>query len=400
MKKQSGYARAIFIILLFISILAVVILMRYTASVILPICIAVLLSFVLEPLIRFLNNKCHIPWAPCVVIVLIGVFLILLSVGSLLFSSLKTILELYPKYEERFTTVYSTVAGIFKLPFDADTSLIDNLWNQLGVRTAVQNFAVSLSSFLISFSKNLFMVILFMLFFLLELRFIKQKVEYALEDQLQGRVASIAKSIIHQITKYMSVKFFISFLTGLLMYIVTLTAKMDFPIVWGFMAFVLNFIPSFGSIISGFLTALFALVQFWPTPGPFLYVTIIDIVINMVLGNVIEPRVQGRNLGLSPFVLITSLTIWGWIWGFAGLILGVPMMVIVKIICENVELLHPLSILMGTFPIGVKTSKKQDSSSSSVETDCKTNTVNADNSSNTVVTTDKTSEKIADDTDK
>ena len=72
--------------------------------------------------------------------------------------------------------------------------------------------------------------------------------------------------------------------------------------------------------------------------------------INFCLGNIIEPRVQGKNLGLSPFVIIASLSMWGYIWGFVGLILAVPMMVTLKIICENFSILQPISIFIGNFP--------------------------------------------------
>ena len=72
--------------------------------------------------------------------------------------------------------------------------------------------------------------------------------------------------------------------------------------------------------------------------------------INFCLGNIIEPRVQGKNLGLSPFIIIASLSVWGYIWGFVGLILAVPMMVTLKIVCENFSLLQPMSVIIGSFP--------------------------------------------------
>ena len=69
--------------------------------------------------------------------------------------------------------------------------------------------------------------------------------------------------------------------------------------------------------------------------------------VNMVLGNIIEPRTEGKHLGLSPFVILVSLSIFGWIWGFAGMIIAVPMTVIIKIICENVSFLHGIAVLLG-----------------------------------------------------
>jgi predicted PurR-regulated permease PerM len=81
--------------------------------------------------------------------------------------------------------------------------------------------------------------------------------------------------------------------------------------------------------------------------------------VNQILGNFIEPRVQGRNLGLSPFLILVSLSIWGWIWGFVGMILAVPMMVILKIVCENVSFLRPLSIMMGSASSITKNKEKK-----------------------------------------
>jgi predicted PurR-regulated permease PerM len=111
----------------------------------------------------------------------------------------------------------------------------------------------------------------------------------------------------------------------------------------------LNFIPNIGSLVSWAGTTLFALVQFWPEPGPILAAGTVMLAVNFILGNAVEPKIQGDNLGLSPFVIVASLVGWGWLWGFAGLVLAVPMTVIIKIVCENVPILEPVSILLGSY---------------------------------------------------
>jgi predicted PurR-regulated permease PerM len=123
---------------------------------------------------------------------------------------------------------------------------------------------------------------------------------------------------------------------------------LEFALVWGFVQFILNFIPNIGSITAGVGVTLFALVQFWPEPGPIFTSALIMLGANMIIGNALEPKIMGDNLGLSPVVVLLSLMIWGWIWGFAGMILGVPMMVIIKILCENIPVLEPLSVLLGS----------------------------------------------------
>jgi predicted PurR-regulated permease PerM len=80
---------------------------------------------------------------------------------------------------------------------------------------------------------------------------------------------------------------------------------------------------------------------------------------NMVLGNVVEPRIQGRNLGISPFLILASLLLWGWVWGFIGMILAVPMLVIMKLVCDNVDFLNPVGILIGNLA-SAKTAQSSD----------------------------------------
>lgn len=349
MKKLSNFARPSFLLLLFLTIIIGAAVLKATADILIPVTIAMLISLVFEPLIITFNKKFKIPWIICIIIVLSIVIMSVFFIASLLFTSIRTIVVLYPKYENRFMLIYKNIADILVLPYNAEDSLFENLWSQLGIRQALQNYAFSLSNSLISFLKDLTLVTLFAIFFLLDLRYLRKRLEFAFEGENKGKITVMITDIIQQVTRYISVKFFISLLTGLIVLAGTLAVGMDFPVLWGFLAFILNFIPSFGSIISGVLTSVFALVQFWPHPAPVIFVAALMLSVNFILGNFLEPRIQGRNLGLSPFVIIVSLSFWGWLWGFTGLLVGVPMMVILKIICENVSILHPVSILIGNY---------------------------------------------------
>jgi predicted PurR-regulated permease PerM len=123
---------------------------------------------------------------------------------------------------------------------------------------------------------------------------------------------------------------------------------LEFAIVWGVFQFFLNFIPTLGSIAGGVIISLFALIQFWPEPGPVIVVVVIILAVNLILSNILDPKLIGDHVGLSPLVILVSLSIWGYIWGFAGMVLAVPMTVIIKIICENIPILEPFSILLGS----------------------------------------------------
>jgi predicted PurR-regulated permease PerM len=124
--------------------------------------------------------------------------------------------------------------------------------------------------------------------------------------------------------------------------------KVDFAITWGVLAFILNFIPTIGSIISSFPPILLALVQFHPAVGHAVAVALGLLAIQMVMGNFLSPKLMGDNLNLSPVVVLLFLLFWGWLWGVVGALLSVPLASIIKITCENVPQLHMISTFMGS----------------------------------------------------
>jgi predicted PurR-regulated permease PerM len=186
-------------------------------------------------------------------------------------------------------------------------------------------------------------------FILLEMRLTKRKLHYAFKENRE-KVTRISNQIINQTMRYISIKFFISLSTGILCGLASLIIGLDFPIVWGFLAFIMNFIPIFGSIISVGLTTIFSLIQFYPNWGKTFFVLVFMTSVNMVLGNILEPRIEGKNLGISPVIILISLSLWGYIWGFTGMLIAVPLMVIIKIVCENIDYLKGLAILIGNDP--------------------------------------------------
>ncbi len=350
MRKPINYARSIFILLLLVSLLAVSAVLKIMATVVTPIAVAVLLSFVFYPFCKNLK-KIHIPWGMSIIITLILSIAMFYVIGTLLFTSLQAIVSAAPNYEARFTSIYKTIASTLKLPFDEDLSLVSNLLNSMGIRAAIQNIALTISSSIMSFSKVMMMVVLLIIFLLLEFSAMKNKIDVAFaSSNANEKILTIVRKTITEVTHFVSIKFIISIATGLLVFLGTFVINMDFPIIWGFLAFILNFIPTFGSIISWLVTTLFALLQFYPSFSYVVYVAALVLCMNMVLGNIIEPRWEGKDLNLSPFIILVSLSFWGWMWGFVGMILSVPLMVIIKIVCENIEPLRPIAILIGGNP--------------------------------------------------
>lgn len=346
--ENKNYSKGIFYLLCFVAFIVALAVLKVTATFVLPITISILFSFIFYPFVKKLSSF-KIPWILAVLIVIAITGFLFSVIANILVSSCKSIVSAYPRYEARFTSVYSMIAETFKLPFDENSSLFANLWNSLGVRTFVQNSAISLSNFLISGAKIIFLVSLLILFFMMEMREMKSKIKLAFpEEKLNRKIIYITIKTISDVTRFISIKFYISLLTGTLVGIICLSVGLDFPIVWGFLAFVLNFIPNFGSAISFVMTTAFSVIQFYPAGYKIVIVAVSILAINSILGSILEPKWEGNDLGISPFLILVSLTLWGYIWGFAGMILSVPILVIIKIICDNIEGLKPVAALIGS----------------------------------------------------
>lgn len=340
----------IFYILLFFAVIAAGFIFKTLSSVLLPVIISVMLSFVLLPIIKKLNVKTGIPWVISSILIM-GLFIIVFfALFSLLARSLSMIVAEYPKYETKFMSIYTVVAKSLDLEIDESKSFFDNIWSFLKVREYVQKAAVFLSSGMVAFGKNLLSVALLSMFLLMEMRISKRKMHYAFREDKE-KINRVLHQIARDTVNYISIKFLISLITGVLCWGVTWMLGMDFPVVWAFLAFIMNFIPIFGSIISVGITTLFSIIQFYPESiGKSVFILLFLIILNFTLGNILEPRIEGKNLGLSPFVILVCLSLWGYIWGFFGMILAVPMTVIIKIICENIDYLNSLAVILGNDP--------------------------------------------------
>lgn len=347
--NQNKNSNRIFYLVLFLAVVLAGFLFKTMSTVLIPVVLSFMLSFVFLPIIKKLNVKTGIPWVICSLIIVVLFFITLLGLTSILVTSLTGIISEYPKYESRFMSIYQLIAQSLAIEIDSSKSLFQNLWTSLKVREYTQKLAVMLSSGVISFSKTIFLISIMTAFILLEMRLTKRKMHYAFKDNRE-KITRISNQIINQTMRYISIKFFISLATGVVCGLASLIIGLDFPIVWGFLAFIMNFIPIFGSVISVGLTTIFSLIQFYPSWGKTLFVLIFMTSVNMVLGNIIEPRIEGKNLGISPVIILISLSLWGYIWGFTGMLLAVPLMVIIKIVCENIDYLKGLAILIGNDP--------------------------------------------------
>jgi len=144
-------------------------------------------------------------------------------------------------------------------------------------------------------------------------------------------------------------KTLISLLTGVLVALSLYLLQAPFPFLWGLLAFLLNFIPNIGSIVAGIPPILVTLFDSGSITKT-LMVAVAFIVIQIVVGNFVEPKVLGKGLDLSPLIVLLSLLFWGWLWGIPGMLLSVPLTAALKISMEQFDRTKPLAILLGANP--------------------------------------------------
>ncbi|MCL2243342.1 MAG: AI-2E family transporter [Treponema sp.] len=344
--KTFHSGQAVFFLMLFICFIFAAAVLKFASSVILPFTIAALLSSAMYPLVRIMDKiKVHryISIFLVVIIIVTGLYVF----GMVLFSSGKMVAAQYPKYESRLTEIYIWIANVFELPYNQDISFGANLWGQLGIRNWVRDFTFSFSNSVVSFVSDAVIVVLFVVFILLEANHFKDKLDTAFENRSE-RINKMGHDVMSQVTRYLTAKFLISLANGIIFAVSFYFVGLEFAFVWGVIQFLFNFIPNLGSIAAGVAISFFALLQFWPDPAPIIIIVSIILFVNLILCNIFDPKIIGDHVGISPLMILVSLAIWGWIWGFAGMVLAVPMTVIIKIVCENIPIMEPVSIILGS----------------------------------------------------
>lgn len=272
--------------------------------------------------------------------------LALLSIGFLfslaidmVSSNITQVRAAAPEYKANFDILIS------KLSANSQYDILAN------VQIAVTNLKIApiiqtLASTFTNMIGNVSIVLFYVMFMLLEQGTFQKKITAIFPDQNQrGSVMSILTHAQEDIQTYLWIKTLTSTITGMVSYGVLLAVGVDFAGFWAFTIFMLNFIPTIGSIIATLFPAILALIQF-DTVGPFLIVLIGVGAVQVVVGNFLEPKLMGNSLNVSPFVVMMSLTLWGSIWGIAGMFLSVPITVMLLIAFAHFEKTRYIAILL------------------------------------------------------
>ena len=321
----------------------VILALNYAQPVIMPLVIGILLSFVLAPVVEFLHDR-HVPRIVGITIIIVVILGLFFLIGVFFYTSLQSFIRVFPRYQMKLEELVSSFTSGLSERSGLPTGLFDGFdWISM-----VQGYIVTIPDTVLEVATGLFIVTIFLLFLLLEKPYLKPKLESAFPGSTSDKIGEIVGHINQQIGRYLTIKLIISAVTAILIWLSLTIIGMDFPIVWGIVGFFLNFIPSIGSVAHFGIVSVMGFVQFYPeSPGKVFAVALTMASIQMILGNIIDPRLQGHKLDISPFLILFGLIVWGWLWGAVGMLLATPLIVTVKIMCENIPALAPVGVMMG-----------------------------------------------------
>jgi AI-2 transport protein TqsA len=315
-------------------------------AILLPFVIAVFLAQIFIPALAALRRR-KVPAAVGILLILVGVSAMLFVFSWMIYSSAMSFRESLPRYEARLAGLLDGTVDRLVATFPFLREPVERFrWQEMvEVSSLTGLLAAGVGSFLVFFNE-IFLVLLYLVFLLAGSESFPAKLRRALADSTD-RVAAVLANIEAEVRKYLLTKTLVNLANGLLVTILLALFGVDFALLWGFLTFIAHYIPTVGAVISVGLPAVFLLLQFEST-GWALLIAALNMALQFTIGNVIEPRIMGHSLDLSPVLVLLSLIFWGWLWGAWGMILAVPITSTLKIVCENIEGLRPLSILMSS----------------------------------------------------
>ena len=314
--------------------------MKASVQIIVPFLLAAFLSIICAPSLFWMQKK-GISSIFAILILMSGMVCIQMLLVTLVSSSIVDFSQNIPFYQERLRLV--TVESLeflsrFGIVLEADK--MAQIFNPSRILNLVANTLNGLGGML----TNTFFVFLTFIFILSEAAGFPNKLRAIFNDKNSDleKYAQITTGV----NRYLGIKTFTSLATGIIIYTWLAIQGVDFPVMWGVFAFLLNYIPNIGSIIAAVPAVLLALIQLGPVAAGISALGFL--LVNVLVGSVIEPKVMGQGIGLSVLVVFLSLAFWGWVLGPVGMLLSVPLTMAVKIALSGSESTKWLSILLGS----------------------------------------------------
>lgn len=313
--------------------------MRAAVVILVPFLLAAFIAVVSAPPLFWLQRKGLPTWL-ALIIVILGVLLIGFLIAGLVGSSVKAFSEDLPGYEAKLRQQTTTVINwLKKHGVDTSNLSLTKIFNPGAAMRLVGSFLNSLGNVL----ANGFLILMTVIFILFEASSFPVK----LRTILGGSESSLSRfeTFLDTVKRYMAIKTLISLVTGTFIAVWLMIIGLSYPLLWGLLAFALNYVPNIGSIIAAVPAVLLAIIQLGLLKA--ILVAIGYLGVNLVMGSLVEPRFMGRGLGLSALVVFLSLLFWGWVLGPVGMLLSVPLTITAKIALESREETRWIAVILG-----------------------------------------------------
>jgi len=291
-----------------------------------PFLLAAFISTIAATPVFWLERR-RVPTSIAITLVMVGIIVAIIGLGAIVAQSAGAFTARLPFYQERLAeTLQQLIALAAPLGVELSTDALQAYFNPGRALVMAGNTLSGLGSVL----SNGFLILLTVIFILAEAASFPRKLADVLEDPEADlpRYALFADNV----NRYIGIKTTVSLLTGVLVGGFLAIMGVDFPVLWGLLAFLLNYIPTIGSIIAAVPAVLLALIQLGPVEAA--VTAIFYVAVNIIMGNGVEPKFMSKGLGLSALVVFVSLVFWGWMLGPVGMLLSVPLTMTAKIALE------------------------------------------------------------------
>ena len=302
--------------------------MKSAEAILVPFFLSLFIAVICTPPLLWLQRR-GIPNALALLLIVLMIVFMSVFIVVIVGSSVAEFRDDIPLYQQRLTEITADLfAKLNSMGIPVDLAQIEESFNP---NVAFSLVGTTLASFG-NLMTNAFLILLTVVFILAEeVRFTDKLMRGKSSEKTQDAIEKFKKGI-HQ---YVAIKTLVSLLTGFTIMIWLWVLNVDYFVLWGLLAFLLNFVPTLGSILAAVPAVLLALVQLGV--GDALLAGLGFVLVNFIVGNVIEPRVMGRGLNLSPLVVFLSLVFWGWVLGPVGMLLSIPLTMTVKIALESFD---------------------------------------------------------------
>ena len=320
-------------------------LLKELKLILIPFIIAIIIAMLFQPFYNWLTEK-KIPGFIAIIIIILVILIISNITSVFVLAGINTFNDEYPLYEARFNSIYLSVVTFLNLSPEEIKSFkeavkLKNLLMEGSVTTTLTNIFSSI----VGIFSNFILILIYVIFLLSEVGSLKNRIIRAFAEDRSKKLTETLTRIFSEVRSYLVWKTILSLGQALTIGIFLWAFGVEFFFIWAFLFFISDYIPYIGPIVVSVLVTITSIIQYDNLLAPII-ILIVLIVIKNVKGNLIEPKVLGDKLDLSPILIILALIFWGYVWGIMGMILAVPIMSMIKIVLMNFEQTKPIAILM------------------------------------------------------